>query len=189
MRPIVLASTSPYRARILAEAGIPYVVVPPGVDETAFADPDPAKRAVAIAVAKARAVASDGIVLAADQVVYDPDSGEVFGKPRDTDDHVRRLLGLRGRTHDLVTGWAVVCDGALRSGVERTRITVRDVSEAEIRAYVATGEASGCAGGYAAEARGGFLIERVEGDWLNVIGLPLFRVWDALRDLGWRFDG
>ncbi|MEZ4318984.1 MAG: Maf family nucleotide pyrophosphatase [Myxococcota bacterium] len=189
MPTLVLASTSPYRAKILTDAGIPHTTCAPGVDESRFVDPDPAVRAVAIAVAKARAVDSEHLVLAADQVVFDPETGEVFGKPKGPGDHVDRLLAMRGRCHHLVTGFAIRQGDRIVTGVETTRLWIRQVEESEIRAYVAHGEGAGCAGGYAAEGIGGFLVDRVEGDWLNVIGLPLYRVFDTLRDLGWRFGG
>ena len=200
MPELVLASTSPWRAQILEDAGIRFRTRSPGVDETVFVDADPATRAVAIATAKAEAVdrtepvdpADRRWVLAADQVVHDPSTGDIFGKPADADAHLRRLLSMRGRAHALVTGYAIGPggDAGFTTGHVTTRIHVRsDLTEAEIRAYVATKEGAGCAGGYAAEGRGGFLVERIEGDWNNVIGLPLYAVWSVLRANGWRFDG
>lgn len=200
MPELVLASTSPWRAQILKDAGLSFRTRSPGIDETVFADADPEARAIAIARAKADAVdrvepvgVSDRRwILAADQVVHDPESGAIFGKPPNATEHARRLLAMRGRAHALVTGYAIGPGGeaGFTTGQVTTRIHVRaDVTEDEVHAYVATGEGSGCAGGYAAEARGGFLIERVEGDWNNVIGLPLYSVWSVLRANGWRFDG
>jgi septum formation protein len=97
---------------------------------------------------------------------------------------------LRGRAHRLVTGVCIVAPGGreLRF-VEETVLHGRpDLSDAELAAYVASGEGSGCAGGYAIEGRGAQLFARIEGDYFNVIGLPLFRVVDALRGMGWRPD-
>jgi septum formation protein len=193
MRHVVLASTSPVRRRILQDAGIEVSCVPPGVDETTYIDADPAVRALSLAIAKARAVPAglDRIVIGADQVVFDPRSGEVFGKPLGDADHVARLRDLRGREHVLITGFcARAADGTERTGVESTVVWMRgDVQDDEIQRYVASGEARGCAGGYAAELRGAFLIERLDGDWTNVLGLPLLRVLDALRAFGWRHGG
>jgi len=189
---LLLASRSPYRAKILTDAGIAFCVAPADIDEQAHTQADPVERAVAIATAKAeksRSLNPDTLTLGVDQVVYEPRTSDVFGKPRDSEDHVRRLVALGGRCHDLVTGYALVGPHGLCTGSQTTRIWMRTVSEAEITAYVATGEGAGCAGGYAAEGRGGFLIERVEGDWFNVIGLPLYAIWSDLRRLGWRFDG
>ncbi len=143
------------------------------------------------AEAKAAAVAEDNPhdwVLGADQVAHQ--DGEMFGKPRDAADHLERLRSMRGRTHALVTAWVLVGPGEAARGVCTTRMHVRaDLEEAEIRAYVLSGEGSGCAGGYAAEGHGGALFARVEGDWFNVIGLPVLDVLEALRARGWRMGG
>lgn len=189
MREVILASTSPWRARMLAHAGVVVRTVPSGVDEDAEPEHRPEQRAIALALAKARAVAAlhpSALVIGADQVVWD--GKEVFGKPRDPADHMARLLSMCGNAHDLVTGWAVIGPEGERTGLERTTLHVRhDISEAELRAYVESGEGSGCAGGYAAEGHGAFLFERIEGDWFNVIGLPLHAVLSELRRHGWRY--
>lgn len=200
MPDLVLASTSPWRARILQDAGIDFRTRSPGIDESVFSESDPEHRSVAIARAKAEAVdrmetIGEGDrrwILAADQVVHDPETGEIFGKPASPEAHIARLLDLRGRRHTLVTGFAIGPGGdeGFTTGHATTHIHVRpDLDRSEIEAYVATSEGSGCAGGYAAEARGGFLIERIDGDWNNVIGLPLHAIWTVLRANGWRFDG
>lgn len=168
------------------------MIRPPGIDETLHRQADPCERALAIANAKADAVPLEAgeIGIAADQVVYDPLHGVIFGKPTCPDDHLRRLLDLRGRPHELVTGWVVWSRSWKETGVEVTEVRIRaDLTEAELERYVASGEASGCAGGYAAEARGSFLIERVDTDSFNVIGLPLYAVHSALRRHGWRYGG
>jgi septum formation protein len=189
VREIVLASTSATRKRILEDAGIDVRCEASGVDERAVRDPDPERLALNLARAKACAVASrfpSAWVLGADQVVFD--GSEVFGKPDDPADHERRLTSMRGRAHDLIT--AVVLIGPEGESVEmdRTRMHVRgDITDDEIRAYVQSGEGSWCAGGYAAEGRGAFLFERIEGDFFNVLGLPLHRVLGMLRARGWRY--
>ena len=126
-------------------------------------------------------------MIGADQVVHQ--DGEVFGKPRDPADHLARLQSMRGHTHELVTGWSLRGPGPPEDGVVITRMTVRDdLTDDELRAYVDSGEGSGCAGGYAAEGRGARLMRRVDGDWFNVIGLPVLAVWDALRARGSRIE-
>lgn len=136
----------------------------------------------------AEAMLSAVIVIGADQVAHL--DGEAFGKPVDPDDHRARLRALRGRTHVLSTGVSFRGPGAVALGraadfVEHTSIHFRaDVTDAEINAYVASGDGSGCAGGYRAEGPGAWLIARVEGDWSNVIGLPVFGVLDRLRRCG-----
>jgi septum formation protein len=187
---LVLASTSPSRRQMLENAGVTVELEAPGVDE-GIEEPDPAKRAVALAERKAEAVRArrpDVLVLAADQVVTD--GTEVWGKPSDPAEHLARLRSMRGQWHDLVTGFALIGPGIRRLGVERTRLWVRaDLGDDELRAYVDSGEGRHCAGGYAIEGRGGFLFSRVEGDWFNILGLPLLRVMDLLREQGWRFGG
>lgn len=189
---LILASTSASRRKILEDAGVDVICEAPGVDERGVHDPEPESLARTLAERKAAAVGArhrDGWVLGADQVVWD--GREVFGKPRDPADHVARLTAMRGASHELITAFCLLGPGGVRDiGVERTRMYVRaDLGDDEIAAYVATGEGSSCAGGYAAEARGAFLFERVDGDWFNVLGLPLFRVLDRLRAHGWRFPG
>ncbi len=186
--PLVLASTSPWRAQILADVGIACAVVPPGFDEDAVVGSDPVDLAVRRAAGKAWAVARgrpDAWVAGADQVAHL--DGEAFGKPRDPDDHRRRLRQLRGRTHHLTTAVSLVVDAVEHRLVTHTGIVFRgDLEDAELDAYVASGDGSGCAGGYRAEGPGGVLIAAIEGDWFNVIGLPVFPLVSLLRSLGWR---
>ena len=189
MSRLVLASASPWRRAMLQGAGIDAEGRASGVDERAVRADGPRSLALALARAKAEAVAGqvpDRWVLGADQVVHQ--EGEVFGKPDGPDDHLARLQHMRGTTHELVTGWWLTGPGRPAHGVCTTRMHVRgDLTDDELAAYVATGEGAGCAGGYAAEAHGAFLFERVEGDWFNVIGLPLFEVLGALRARGWTY--
>lgn len=204
---LILASTSPWRRRILQDAGLEVHCVPPEVDEDIGLS-DPVALVRELAARKASAVAArypDAWVIGADQVAFDPERPqEIWGKPPGPEEHLRRLLAMRGRRHRLVTGYALAVPlpaetppstgsrppvaGEIVVAHEHTDLTVRgDLEEEELRRYVATGEGSGCAGGYAAEGRGAFLFERIDGDWFNVLGLPLFRVLDLLRARGWRF--
>ena len=185
---LVLASTSPWRRALLEDAGFRVEGVAPGVDERACTLTAPVELARELARRKAAAVATQrpqAFVVGADQVAHL--DGEAFGKPEDPADHLRRLTSLRGRTHDLVTGVALVGGGVERVFHETTRIRFRsDLTDAELQAYVASGEGAGCAGGYEAEHRGAWLIESVEGSWSNVLGLPVMRLISELRGLGWR---
>ncbi len=192
MPDLILASTSPWRLHLLRSAGLSVRAETPGVDESGWHDSDPTELATALASAKARAVHSrhpDAWVLGADQVVW---TGEAIeGKPAHPEQHLARLLSMRGRSHQLITGFSILGPGGIsRVGHEITTMHVRaDITEAEVAAYVATGEGSRCAGGYAVEGHGAWLFARTEGDWNNILGLPLFRVLDALRTLGWRYGG
>lgn len=198
MERVWLASTSPWRRRLLEAAGVRVGIEAPGVDERAVTLPDPVALARDLARRKALAVADrhpGDWVIGSDQVGFDPEVGEPFGKPDDPEDHLRRLRALVGRPHVLVTGVALVrrgADGGVEEEVfdQRTTLHVRaDLGEDELTAYVATGEGSHCAGGYAVEGLGAFLFERIDGDWFNVVGLPLLPLMSALRRRGWRFGG
>ncbi|MFT4627282.1 MAG: septum formation protein [Myxococcota bacterium] len=188
---LVLASTSHTRRTLLRQSGIRHRAFSPDVDESAIRSPDPAQEALLRAGEKARQVAlrePHAVVIGADQVAYDPDRPEVhWGKPGGNAEAIHRLRGSRGRTHALVTGLVVIAKGRETSSTVTTHLTVRsDLTDAEIDAYVATGEGAGCAGAYAAEGRGVFLFDSIDGDWTNVLGLPIPELLTHLRRLGWR---
>lgn len=171
---------------MLRRAGVPCEGRAPGVDEDAIEAATPEALAAARARAKARAAHVPGeITVGADQVAHM--DGASFGKPRSVEDHLARLKHLRGNTHTLTTAVCIVGpDGNETLLEESTRLQFRgDMTDADLEAYVATGEGSACAGGYAAEGRGAALVERIDGDFFNVIGLPLYRVLPVLRALGW----
>jgi septum formation protein len=188
---VVLASGSRWRRGLLADAGIPCDAVAPDVDEGLILGESPVVTARLRARAKASAVAAGhpgALVVGADQVVHL--DGERFDKPVDAADQLRMLRALRGRTHDLTTAVCCVGPGAASTAFEVTsRVRFRaDVTDTELDAYVATGEAAGCAGGYMVERRGAWLVAAVDGDWTNVVGLPVFALIDHLRGRGWRLD-
>ena len=187
---LLLASTSRWRRELLAAAGIPCLAVAPDVNEDEHGSPgdDPVAVARLRALAKARAVAGRNpgrIVVGADQVVHL--DGAWVGKPTDPEDWLRRLRSFRGREHLLTTAVAI-CDEAGEESFEvHSAVRFRsDLSDADLRAYIAHGEAAGCAGGYMVEGRGAWLVEAVEGDWTNVVGLPIFALVGRLRSRGWR---
>lgn len=198
MKRLLLASTSPWRLTLLRDAGIPCEAVSPTIDERDVVAPDPVELAVARAVEKSRDVArrSPGaLVIGADQVAHL--DGEAFGKPSDAEDWLARLKQLRGRAHLLSTGVALCQHGddaggepgveALETFVVTTEVRFRaDLSDEELEDYVRLGEAAGCAGGYQVERRGAWMIEAVDGDWWNVIGLPVLPLIARLRARGWR---
>ena len=190
MRKLILASTSPWRRSLLEGAGVSVEAIAPEVDEGTCLDPDPVARALTLAQWKAEAVAKrveNATVLGADQVLWD--GVQAGGKPGNPEEHLAILMSLRGRAHSLYTGFCVLGpNGTREEGVEETRLWMRDdLSEEELLAYVRSGEGSQCAGGYAVEGHGAWLFSRIEGDWYNVIGLPLLRVLSVLRTMGWRY--
>lgn len=193
MKEIILASTSPRRSGLLRQIGMPFEVTPPDVDESRYSfEADPAGTAERLALAKARSAAGrpdvrgrNCVVLGADTVVlFD---GRILGKPEDAEDAYAMLRKLTGRSHRVLTGFALLDAGTNRSvtGHEWTTVCMRDCTDEEIRAYVDTGEPLDKAGSYGAHALGAGLITRVEGCFYNVIGLPLARLLVTLKD----FDG
>jgi septum formation protein len=177
IRPLILASASPQRRAILAEAGIPFEVRPAHVEEDEEGDP----RAVAERNARRKATAVPGeLVLGADTVVAL--EGTILGKPRDAA-QAREYVGrLNGRTHEVVGGIALAHGGeVVATAVEVTRVTFKRSDAAALDRYVATGEWQGRAGGYAIQGEGAVLVERIDGDYLNVVGLALDRLKVLLR--------
>ena len=190
MKEIILASTSPRRSDLLRQIGIPFEVTPPDVDESLFSfDDNPAGTAERLALAKARSVADrpgvrgrDCLVLGADTVVLF--ESLTIGKPKDAEDACAMLRRLTGRSHRVLTGFALLDAGTDRSvtGHEWTTVCMRDCTDEEIRAYVDTGEPLDKAGSYGAHALGAGFVKRVEGCFYNVIGLPLARLLVTLKD-------
>jgi septum formation protein len=143
-------------------------------------------REKAAAVAARLAPEDDAVVVAADTtVVID---GELLGKPVDAADARRTVRRLAGRTHAVYTGVAVVRDGRAAAGVERVLVTFRALDDAEIAAYVATGEPMDKAGSYGIQGYGATIVERIEGDYFAVMGLPLVRLVALLRAVGVVYD-
>ena len=181
---LILASRSPRRARLLREAGYEFDVVPPDVDESRLDGETPARYVSRLAAAKAAAVApGDGgrIVVAADTVVLV--DGLVLGKPAGRRDAASMLGRLSGRTHEVLTGVAVTRGGRLLDAVEVTRVTFAALDPARIAWYAATGEPDDKAGGYAAQGIGSRFVERIEGSYANVVGLPVALVDRFVREL------
>jgi septum formation protein len=197
---LVLASGSPQRRAILDDLGLAFEVRVSDVAE----EEEGAPRAVASenalrkALAVAEGVAAGDLVVGCDTLVA-TDGVEIadhrpgfarsviWGKPAD-EDHARRTLRhLSGRTHEVVSGLALVEDGEVRTATEVTEVTFRDLSDAEIDWYVATGEWQGRAGAYAIQQRGAVLVNRIAGDYLNVVGLPVAALLTLRQDLQQRF--
>lgn len=176
MAAVVLASASPRRRELLRTLCADFGTAPSGVDETLPPGP-PTEAAVQVALRKARAVAAGlrqgVVVLGADTLVVV--DGEALGKPVDSADARRMLRRLRGREHVVVTGVAVVDTATGREATDAvvSRVRMADYSDAAIEAYVASGEPLDKAGAYAIQGQGGRLVERLEGSWSNVVGLPV----------------
>jgi septum formation protein len=184
---IVLASASPRRAELLANAGFVFTVRPADVDETRRPDESPDTYVRRIAIAKARAV--DGAVLASGTIVLAADTtvvvgGEVLGKPSGPEDARRMLTSLAGTVHQVLTG--VVVRTAQREACEiaRTDVHLIALTPEEIAWYVESGEPEGKAGAYAIQGRAARFVDRIEGSWSNVVGLPVATVYRMLKRAG-----
>jgi len=184
---IVLASASPRRQELLRNAGIPFTVQPADINETPLAGEFSRDYAVRLAREKALAVfesRSQSYVLGADTIVVVDDA--ILVKPRDVDDAVRMLRLLSGRTHDVITGVCVVSPVAsqVETALETTLVTMCELSDKEICDYIATGEPMDKAGAYAIQGIASRWIPRIEGDYSNVVGLPVALVYRMLRERG-----
>jgi nucleoside triphosphate pyrophosphatase len=185
--PLLLASTSPQRRAILDQIGIPFDVVAPRYVEHDPPDADPVALVREHAAGKARSVAADAgtrPVLGVDTtVVLD---GRVYTKPDGPGGAERMLEELSGRTHAVVSGLCLLTPGWELLETETTTVAFRTLTPRDLAAYLATGEWEGRAGGYAIQGRGAALVERIEGDYLNVVGLPVALL---IRLLAERFPG
>jgi septum formation protein len=168
---LTLASTSPQRRSILEQLAIPFEVVSPDYVEDDPPDADPTELVRRHAEGKARSVHADArITLGVDTIVAL--DGRVYGKPADDDEAARMLHELSGRTHTVVSGLCLLGAGDDVVAHEATEVTFRLASADTVTAYVAGGEWKGRAGGYAIQGLSGRLVERIDGDYLNVVGLP-----------------
>jgi septum formation protein len=185
--PLTLASRSPQRRAILEQLRIPFEVVPPRYDEQHEEGADPIAVVRAHAEGKARSVArdeDDRPVLGVDtEVILD---GRVYGKPADAGEAAAMLDELGGRTHVVLSGLCLVTAGWHVVEHEQTRVTFRPLTARDLATYVASGEWESRAGGYAIQGLGASLVEGIEGDFLNVVGLPAARL---VRLLAQRFPG
>jgi septum formation protein len=203
MPPLILASSSPRRRELLASLGIDFTVVKPDVDERQRPGEAPLDYVRRLSQEKAADVAarlpSPITVLAADTVVIlaadtlgVDDEGEILGKPADADDARRMLRRLRGRVHQVYTAMTLlVVDGDAAkprrqmTTLTRTDVYMRPYTDAEIEAYIATGDPFDKAGSYAIQHQGFQPVERIEGSYTNVVGLPLETLEVMLADIGW----
>ena len=185
--PLLLASTSPQRKAILEQLHIPFNVVAPRYEEETPRDGDALQVVRAHAREKARSVAD----IAEDRPVVGVDTavvldGRIFGKPANASDAERMLEELSGKTHVVVSGLCLLTPGWEDVEHEATQVSFRELTPRELGVYVATDEWEGRAGGYAIQGRGAALVESIEGDYLNVVGLPAALL---VRLLAERFSG
>jgi len=169
--------------------GLTFETLPADIDETYFAGEEAGAHAERLARGKAEVIAAlspDAAVIGSDTVVVI--DGDVLGKPRDEADAVRMLMRLQGREHEVATGIAVIAGGLVRSGVERVKVRFAPFDEATAAAYVQTGEPMDKAGAYGIQGYGAVLVERIEGDFFAVMGLPVSRMIGLLHEAGLEYN-
>ena len=185
-RKIILASASPRRKELLEKLDLDFSVCPADIDESLLPDEDAAMYPLRTAVQKAMAVAKtaeDALVIAADTVVAVDD--DILGKPRDEAEAKAMLQRLSGREHIVITGIGVVdtVSGRTLSATEQTIVYFHPLRDEEIDAYIATGECMDKAGSYGIQGKGSLLVRKIDGDYFNVMGLPLSRLYRLLLNI------
>lgn len=184
---IILASNSPRRREILSQLGVQYDVIPSDYEEKT-ADIEPHELVMLFAENKAKSVVNNikgkALVIGADTIVY---KDEIMGKPKTKDDAARMLRKLSGSTHSVITGISVIRTPAMSitTDYEETYVKFKDISEKEIDAYVNSGEVWDKAGAYAIQGLGSLLVQRIEGCYFNVVGLPIYKLSTMLKKFGY----
>ncbi len=187
MKNFILASQSPRRQEILREAGVMHRVIPSDADENIISTAlSPERYVMELALLKGAAVAKnagkDDIIISADTVVVL--DGEIMGKPKDFDDAKGMLMRLSGRWHSVLTGYSVIqgSDGEASVKYEETKVKFREITEKEALHYIRSGECMDKAGSYGIQGKGRLLVERIDGDYFNVVGLPICALAKMLKE-------
>jgi len=185
--PLVLASISPRRKAILKQIGIPFESAGSTIDESLHREMKPADSACHIAKQKVESIEQtyrNRWILGADTIVVI--NTTIFGKPKNSEECHDMLLSLKGKTHEVFTGFCIHDPGKklVHREAVMTKVTIKELSDIEIAAYVNTGEPFGKAGAYAIQGIGSFIIEQINGSYTNVVGLPVFEVVNALVRCG-----
>lgn len=189
LKDIVLASTSPRRRELLSQVGIDFQVIPSNVEETLLPGETPEAHVVRLSCDKAMEVAnrpdqSGRWFIGSDTIVVRDDA--ILGKPADASEAAAMLSSLSGRSHRVISGYAVYdrLRGQTLSAAITTKVFFKDLTRQEIEGYIATGEPFDKAGSYAIQGIGSFMVPKIEGSYTNVVGLPLCEVIAALEELG-----
>ena len=186
-RQLILASASPRRAGILKQIGLQFQIIPSRMVEAIDDESNPAELVMKLALLKAREAAGlvpEGLIIGADTVVVA--DGKILGKPAGAVEAFEMLTQLNGKTHAVFTGVAVieVPGEKARTGYEKTEVTFRSATSAEILAYIATNEPFDKAGAYGIQGRGAVFVERIHGCFYNVVGLPVNLLIRLLQEFG-----
>lgn len=182
--PLILASGSPRRIQLLSEMGVPFETQPSGVEEPALEGRRPEELAIEAARLKAGAIAAfhpQSLVLGADTIVCLEE--RILGKPQDEAEARSMLLALRGRWHEVITGLCLIApESNAWTAFERTRVRMETFMVAELEDYLASGEPYDKAGGYAIQGNAARFVAEIEGDYFNVVGLPLNLMMRGMRE-------
>ena len=180
---LILASASPRRKELLGLFHIPFTVRVADIDETMDSSKPPQEEVARVSRLKALAISreAEDVIIAADTIVVL--EGSVLGKPHSEEHAVQMLSALSGRDHQVMTGVTVVCGDRIETHTEITHIHFRQLSQKEILAYVATGEPMDKAGAYGIQGGAALFAEKMHGDYYNVMGLPVCRLWQMLRSV------
>lgn len=187
MSEIILASASPRRKELLEQVGIQFKVVKSSVEEV-ITETEPDKVVMELSRQKAEDVAAglndrkDRIVIGADTIVFC--QGKILGKPKDESDAFAMLEGLAGKSHSVFTGVTLLIGDRMISFAEETKVNVKDMTHEEIRRYIATKEPMDKAGSYGIQGRFAAFVSGIEGDYNNVVGLPVSRIYTELTKNG-----
>ncbi len=184
---ILLASTSPRRRELLELLGLEFQIIPPTCEETLSPHLSPSEQTCHLARTKAKSVADqhpEGLIIGSDTVIEI--NGKLLGKPENMEEAETMLRELRGRVHQVHTGVALIQLSSNFSNdfVETTRVWIKPFAEVALNDYLATEESLGKAGAYSIQGKGAQLIERIEGDYPTIVGLPLWRTAKALAQQG-----
>jgi septum formation protein len=185
---VILASASPRRRDLLSLIGCKYKIFSPNADETIFEGETPESACGRLSLLKAKSALEhfpEALIIAADTLVII--DSKIFGKPRDADEAKEMLNILNGREHEVITGLTIIHSGQSITETESTAVHFRKLSSDDIEAYISTNEFQGKAGAYAIQGYGSLFIERIEGDYFNVVGLPLQRLSRMLEKVGIKF--
>ncbi|MCR5635986.1 MAG: Maf family protein [Clostridiales bacterium] len=181
---IILASKSPRRIELMKNIVTEFEIIPANIDESIVTDKDIEKIPQKLAKAKAMHIAAkykNDVVIGCDTGVFI--DGKMLGKPKDEKEAFEMLRLLSGRTHKVITGCAVINGEQREEFSEETLVTFADMSDAEIISYIATGECADKAGAYGIQGKGSLYIERIEGDFYTVMGLPVCRLNKCLNEI------
>ncbi|MBM3166240.1 MAG: septum formation inhibitor Maf [Chloroflexi bacterium] len=189
MKRVILASESPRRRQLLGQIGLKFQVVPSNSTEDLGSSVEPHELAKSLSMEKASSVAKkhkNAVVIAAD--TFGVLEGRILGKPKTEGEAREMLVAMSGKTHSVITGFAILDadDGKSVSRSVETKVRFRELTAGEIEAYVRSGEPLGKAGAYAIQGLGAVLIEKIEGDYFNVMGLPLSALAESLKEFGIR---